>query len=376
MRLASFILGEMEAILAEWEAFAASLLPAATGMTQLALRDHAQQILEAVARDLGTPQTRHEQSEKSKGHAPRIAGAAETAAQTHAVLRAASGFDINQLVAEYRALRASVLRLWIDARGREPLEVGDITRFNEAIDQAIAESVGHFQTQVERGRDLLLGMLGHDMQSPLSSIMLTAKYLGMLDAGEEVSLAANRLLRSGASMQALLDDLMDFNRTRLGVTLPVKPEHADLAQILADELEQLRAAHPKRRIDFAVTGDTRGQWDRVRMQQVLRNLVANAARYGTPDTPIQVALRGEEDRVTLEVRNTGPTIDAQALKHIFEPLKRGPHGDSPDYRAGLGLGLFIVREIVRAHRGDVGARSDAGQTTFTVQLPRERGGRR
>jgi hypothetical protein len=95
----------------EWEAFAATLLPGAAGMTPLALRDHAQPILEAVAKDLRTPQSREAQSEKSKGRARTLPGASATAAQTHAVLRARSGFDINQLVAEYRALRASVLRL-------------------------------------------------------------------------------------------------------------------------------------------------------------------------------------------------------------------------------------------------------------------------
>ena len=116
MRLAEFILNRMESILVEWEAFAGTLLPAAGGMTPLALRDHAHSILEAVAKDLTSPQTREAQSQKSKGRAPIVHGAPETAAQTHAVLRAASGFDINQLVAEYRALRATVLRLWIDNR--------------------------------------------------------------------------------------------------------------------------------------------------------------------------------------------------------------------------------------------------------------------
>src|SRR5690349_1914823 len=109
MRLAEFIRHNIEAILAEWEAFASSLLPAASALTSLALRDHAPQILEAVAKDLTSSQTRAEQSEKSKGRAPKVFGASETAAQTHAVLRARGGFDINQLVAEYRALRASVL---------------------------------------------------------------------------------------------------------------------------------------------------------------------------------------------------------------------------------------------------------------------------
>ena len=115
MRLADFILQDMETILEQWEAFAATQLPAASGMTSLALRDDAKPILEAIAKDISSPETRDAQAEKSKGRAPKLTRAPETAAQTHAVLRARSGFDINQLVAEYRALRASVLRLWMDA---------------------------------------------------------------------------------------------------------------------------------------------------------------------------------------------------------------------------------------------------------------------
>lgn len=371
MRLAEFILHDMEAILANWEAFAATLLPAAASMTPLALRDHAQHILKAVAKDLVSPQTREAQSEKSKGRAPAVAGAPETAAQTHAVLRARSGFDINQLVAEYRALRASVLRLWMDASPLDEPGVEDVVRFNEAMDQAVAESVGHFQAQVERARNLLLGMLGHDMRSPLDTILTTASHLAELNAGEHVSLAAARLIRSGASMQALLDDLVDFNRTKLGLGLKIVPSDVDLAAVVADELEQLRGAHANRRIELAVTGDNRGWWDGARLQQLLRNLVANAIKYGSPDAPVRVALRGEEAGVCLEVTNSGPTIDPSALGEIFDPLRRGStQGEGRDARSGLGLGLFIVREIAVAHGGEVEVRSDAGETTFAVRLPR------
>ena len=116
MRLADFILRDMEDILVEWEAFAGTLFPAAASMTPLALRDHAQQILEAVAKDLSTSQSEASSGRQIPGASlANLIGAPETAAQTHAVLRAQSGFDINQLAAEYRALRASVLRLWIDA---------------------------------------------------------------------------------------------------------------------------------------------------------------------------------------------------------------------------------------------------------------------
>lgn len=371
MRLAEFILKDMEVILAEWEAFATTLLPAAAGMTSLALRNDAQHILKAIAKDLTTPQTREEQSEKSKGRAPKVSGAPETAAQTHAVLRAKSGFDINQLVAEYRALRASVLRLWIESRPLDPPEVEDVIRFNEAIDQAIAESVGHFHLEVEQARNLLLGMLGHDMRSPLNTILMTASYLAALNAGEQVSVSAARLIRSGAAMQALLDDLVDFNRTKLGLGLKVVPSDIDLAAVVTDELEQLRGAYPNRQIELTATGDNSGRWDGARLHQLVRNLVSNAIRYGAPDTPIHVVLSGKKADIRLEVTNSGPAIDASTLSQIFDPLKRGSaQSDNHDAREGLGLGLFIVREITEAHGGEVEVRSDKGETTFAVRLPR------
>ena len=371
MRLAEFIHQHMGAILKEWESFAATLVPAATGLDSLALRDHAQQILEAIARDLGTPQTRDQQSEKSKGRAPAIEGAPETAAQTHAVLRARGGFDINQLVAEYRALRASVLRLWRDYRALDETSLEDMIRFNEAIDQAVAESVGHFHQTVERYRNLLLGMLGHDMRTPLNAIVMTASHLAALNAGDEVSEAAGMLIRSGGSMQSLLDELTDFNRTNLGLGLKVEPAEMELAAVVEDELKQLRAAHPRRPIELAVHGDSRGRWDGARVQQLLRNLVSNAIRYGSQDMPVRVSVRGEQPDVCLEVSNAGH-MDPSEIQHIFNPLRRGvAHRANHEAPEGLGLGLFIVREIAKAHGGEVEARSEGQQTVFAVRLPRQ-----
>lgn len=355
----------------EWEAFATTLLPAAGGMTSLALRDHARQILEAVALDLTTSQSRSEQSEKSKGRAPVVPGAPETAAQTQAVLRARGGFDINQLVAEYRALRASVLRQWMDSTELGKSGVEDLMRFNEAIDQAVMESVGYFHTTVERYRNLLLGMLGHDMRSPLNCIQLTASYLASLNAGEEVTDSAARVIRSGASMQALLDDLVDFNRMTLGLGLKVESKEVDLAAVVTDELEQLRAVHPDRQIELTMNPDSRGHWDAARLQQLLRNLVTNAINYGTPEQPVRVALRCQHDDVCLEVTNNGQAIAPSDVQRIFNPLERAADDvEASEKRGGLGLGLFIVREIAAAHGGEVEVRSQNGETSFLVRLPR------
>lgn len=371
MRLSQFILTEMESILVEWEAFASTLLPAAQGMTSLALRDHASKILQAVAADLETWQSQQAQSEKSRGRAPKLADAPETAAETHALLRAKSGFDINQLVAEYRALRASVLRLYAGVHAPSEIGLNEVIRFNEAIDQAITESVLFFNDQVEMTRNLLLGMLGHDMRNPLNAILMTASYLAAMDAGDQVNAAASRLIRSGASIKHLLDDLIDFNRTRFGLGINVTVSDADLSQLIADEVLQICASHPAHRIEVAVSGDTTGRWDGRRLQQLFRNLLSNALTHGARESVVRVDITGREEDVVCEVKNSGRAIDASTLGRMFEPLERGPNLDHrSDAGEGLGLGLYIVQQIARAHRGEVTVRSDDGETVFTVRLPR------
>ena len=168
MRLADFILSNMESILVEWERFASTILPAAVSMTPLALRNEAKEILEAVATDLSTAQTRQAQIDKSLGRAPKVMGAPATAAQTHAILRARSGFDINQLASEYRALRASVLHLWTEACQLGEINLEDVIRFNEAIDQALAESVQFFSEQVERARKQVSRRISNPNDSQLA----------------------------------------------------------------------------------------------------------------------------------------------------------------------------------------------------------------
>jgi signal transduction histidine kinase len=214
-------------------------------------------------------------------------------------------------------------------------------------------------------------MLGHDMRNPLNSILMTAQYLAGLNAGANIADAVARLIRSGASMKALLDDLIDFNRTTLGLGIKIDLADVDLAALFRDELEQLRAAHPSRQIELEIKGDTRGLWGGVRLQQLVRNLIGNAINYGAADTPIHVMLTGDQNDITLEVKNSGPAIEKEMLKQIFDPLKRGlGQGKRNDSGAGLGLGLYIVRQVALAHGGDVTVRSDNAETVFTVRLPR------
>ena len=372
MRLAEFILARLEPILVEWEAFAATLLPAATHLDSETLRDHAKAMLEAIAKDLSQEQSSEAQELKSKGLAPRIDSAPATAAQNHATSRARDGFDINQMAAEYRALRACVLRLWLAECAPATPDLQDVIRFNEAIDQALAESVRDFSLSTERARNLLLGMLGHDMRNPLGVIITTAGLLTLLNAGDEVSIAAARLINSGARIQALLDDLVDFSRTQLGMGINVVSAAVNLEKVFRDELDLQTAAHPGRRITLEVSGDVAGVWDGNRIHQVLANLVSNAIKYGSGDGPVKVILSGESDRVCFTIENQGAAIPAQFLQAMFEPLNRGHHdAESGDpSNNSLGLGLYIAREIVRAHKGAISVRSDDAGTMFSVELPR------
>lgn len=371
MRLADFITQNMEPILVEWEAFAATQFPAASHMTPRILRDHARQILRAVAKDLTTSQTAEEQSEKSQGLAPQPPDEPETAAQTHAVMRARSGFDINQLVAEYRALRASVLRLWAKACLPSSPDLDELIRFNEAIDQAVAESVSFFSAQVERARALLLGMLGHDMRNPLQAIQMAAAALSKLNAGEQVTKAAASLITSGGRIATLLNDLVDFNRAELGLGISIEASHVDLGTLFSGNLDQLRGTYPDRSLELQLQGNLGGTWDGARLQQVLDNLVINAIKYGAPNAPVRVLVSGEGNDIRLEVANSGPAIRDADLEQLFDPLTRGLHqGIDNNSKGSLGLGLYIVREIAKAHGGEVHARSDDTETVFAVTLPR------
>jgi signal transduction histidine kinase len=216
-------------------------------------------------------------------------------------------------------------------------------------------------------------MLGHDMRSPLQTIQMTAGYLAALNAGEKVSGAATRLIHSGARMQALLDDMFDFNRTKLGLGINISPTHVDLADLFADELNLVRAAHPNHQIDLDVAGDSQGIWDSRRLQRLLGNLVLNAIKYGAPDAPVIVIVTGAAGEVRFEVKNIGIAIEQQTLDRLFDPLRRGPDQENKyDADGNLGLGLYIAREVARAHGGNIEARSDEAETVFAVRLPRRK----
>jgi signal transduction histidine kinase len=375
MRLPEFIRTRREQILAEWETFARTCAPASATMDVAALRDHASEMLSVIAADLMNPQSTLEQSEKSQGRAPDAASSAPTAAEKHGVGRAESGFTVEQMVAEYRALRASVLRLWTKEQGSLVAEdIDELTRFNEAIDQALAESVSEFNENVDSAKEMFLGILGHDLRTPLGAIYSSATFMleeGQL--GDAHRTLAQRIARGATRTMAMVGDLLDFTRSRLGGGIPVTRVEIDLAKVVRDAADEVSAAHPDSEIRVEAEREERGAWDAARVSQALINLIVNAVEHGSAGEPVTVALRGDEDEVSIAVRNRG-VIAGERLDGIFNPLKGSttPRTSSSSASTGnLGLGLYIAERIVVAHCGRIGvASSEAEGTTFTVHLPR------
>ena len=363
--LAEFIDRERLQIVAEWETFARSLLPEATGMSELVLRDHADQILSAIVEDMKTLQSAGEQAEKSKGR-----GSAQhlgAIGKLHAVLRIQFGFKLGQMVAEYRALRASVLRLW--ARGGS--DPAGVTRFNESIDEALTEAVIAFTTTTEHFRDQSLGILGHDLRNPLSSVVMGATTLmESSELSERNRSTAERMLNSAQRMGRMIEDLLDLTRTRFGDMIPILRAPIDLGPLCRQVVSELEGHRPPGQLTLVERGDLRGSWDSDRISQVLSNLVWNAIQHGKKASPIEVRVSDHGDEVWLEVHNEGPAIPDDVQATLFQPLVR--HTRDVQTRAGLGLGLYIASQVAVAHGGTLTvSSSESTGTSFTARLPRK-----
>ncbi|MBA3312287.1 MAG: sensor histidine kinase [Planctomycetaceae bacterium] len=374
MRLADFILSNVEPILAEWEIFARSI-GAGEHLDQLTLRDHAGQILEATARDMKSPQTVAERAKKSKGlESPD--DALDGASDAHAVDRLSLGFDMLEVMSEYRALRASVLQLWRDsAPEADERDVDDLTRFNESIDQSLSQAVASYTQRIDQARDMFLAILGHDLRNPLSAIAMSATVLPMVsDDKAEILECGLTIARSASVMERMISDLLDYTRTRLGAGMPVKPAPLDLAVLGRELFEEFRAAYPKRVIRFRTDGDLHGLWDSDRVRQAVSNLMGNAIQHGSDDFPVTLSLGGEESSVVIDIHNGGDPIPPGELPKIFDPLICGSSAVRPNkYRPGsIGMGLYIAREVAKSHNGRIDVISTVEDgTSFTIRLPRQ-----
>jgi signal transduction histidine kinase len=371
MRLSEFILGNIEPIVQEWEDFARSLGTAGKLLDDAALRDHAELMLRAIAADLATAQTARQQLDKSHGHASTEQA---SAAESHATTRLLSGFSLDQVVSEFRALRASVIKLWMrELQADVPFQVDDMIRFNEAIDQALAESIASYAKAVQASRTIFLGILGHDLRSPLGAILLGADVLLRTDdLGAKPTKIASRIYSSVKRASEIVGDLLDFTRSQVGPGIPVRKAEMDMAPVCERIVEECRTVHADADIVLHTATSAMGEFDGARLEQVFSNLINNAVQHGDGNAPVTVTLGCAEAALTFSVHNTGRPIPNEVLPSIFNPMDRYSPQSSIDHGpyASLGLGLFIAAEIVNAHGGQIEVTSEAAAgTAFIVRLP-------
>jgi signal transduction histidine kinase len=372
MRIAQFIRTHPAEIEAGWERFARAISSFASDLSASELRDHLREILLAVADDMESTQSDEEQADKSEGRGPR-GGALDLISAIHAHSRLSSGFNLEQAISEYRALRSSILFLWVRSRpSNEDVVLSEVTRFNETIDQAIAEVVRRFADRSERYSDVFLGILTHEVRNFLNIIRLSGETLKVGDWSQETqSASAARILKGVGSIDRLMNDLSIVVRSRMRVKLPLTMTDGDLGEICEQTLEEVKASHHGTDFELKTMGDLRGTWDHDRLGQVIFNLVVNAVIHASAKR-VYIIAEGQGPDVVLRVTNRGVPIPAETQESIFDPFVSTKTASASDLtRRGLGLGLFIVREIVNGHDGRVGVTSSESEgTTFTVRLPR------
>ncbi len=286
------------------------------------------------------------------------------------------GFSIEEVVAEYRAMRASVMRLWqADVGKADETDLQDILRFNEAIDQSLTESIARYSSMQRDSQNIFLSILGHDVRNPLGAISMGAQLIMQDDTLSEKHLrVAGQVLKSTQRVSEIVADLLDFSTGHLGGGIPVHTAAMDFRGECEAVVQEMKMFHPARTFELAMHGDLHVKWDRARMNQALSNLLANAVQHGSDATPIGIAISREQSEVVWTIQNAGERIAPARLRTMFDPAKnftiKSVSERTASHTHNLGLGLYITHEIVLAHGGKIGVTSSAAHgTIFTLRIP-------
>lgn len=219
--------------------------------------------------------------------------------------------------------------------------------------------------------ELLAGVVGHDLRNPLHAMLTCAHMVLRQSETPGAQGAMKRIISSGHRMQRMIDQLLDLTRLRAGGGILLRPRPADLQSVVEQVAREIRIAHPDWPFTVDAIGNVRGTWDTDRIAQGISNLLGNAVQHGVREGGVRIVIDGTaKESVTLAVQNRG-SVPPDLLPVIFNPFRgvvRGRHGAN-----GLGLGLYITRQIALAHGGDVGVQSDDASSTFTIAVPREAG---
>jgi signal transduction histidine kinase len=369
MRPANFIVDNLDLILTRWHHLTGNALAAGSG----ARHELPEQMLKSIS---ATMMAARIAGPDQVARRPQDGGASQdSAAALYGAERLLAGSTIDQLVAEFQTLRASVLRLWLEQAARPAAsDMEDMILLSDAIDQAQTEAVARFAALTRHSQQLFLAILGHDLRNPLNTTVMAASLLmrapGIAAGHAEVAARAHR---SGLRMGRLVEDLIDYTRTNLGSALPMTLSKGDMGTICRGTMDELRLANPQRAFQYDQDDDLDGVWDESRLAQVFSNLLGNALQHGARAEPISMRVESGGSNITVTIHNGGRPIEAQALASIFDPLVRfaDPRMSRDGADSGLGIGLYIARAIVEAHGGEIRvASAEPGGTTFTVRLPR------
>ena len=227
------------------------------------------------------------------------------------------------------------------------------------------------RTETLRWNEMFCALLAHDLRNPLSAILASAQLLQRRSPDTHAQDASARIISSGSRMGRMIEDMLDLARARLGGGIFVKRESSNFEALVGKVVREHQAASPERVIETTAEGSFQGEWDTERIAQVASNLIGNALKHGAGQSPVHVRLEGTGPCVELSVTSVG-TIAPELLAHLFDPFRAGQR--APGRSEGLGLGLYIVFQLVKAHEGKIQViTGEDHTTTFRVVMPRRAG---
>lgn len=373
MKLVNFIKNNKEEITNEWVEFAEENINCVKELNIAEVRDHIRQMLNRIVESMETSENNEEQEKKSKGN-KKMGSKEGLAANQHGGQRADVGFDLMELSSEFRALRASVLRLWeANGKTRKPeTDFQEMIRFNEVIDELWMISLQQFDHKVDESKNWFMGTLGHDLRNPLAAI---SGVQSILKLSKNLSEKEKSLIGHSESsvkrMKELIENLLELTRLRLGNGMPIHKSPLDLSKQAEKIVQELKLSNPEDEIIIESPGPVEGEWDAMRLDQLMTNLITNAVRYKEPETPVTVSISKKGNEAFLNVHNIGEPIPKSIKDMISTGLVTKTDGD-PTKKDSYGLGLYIVKAIVDGHKGQLKVTStEKSGTTFKVTLPRD-----
>jgi signal transduction histidine kinase len=365
--VSSLLRNRAPSITLQFAAFAGSHWPTGGPISPQVLEDGVQHLISAFAAFTETLESTVESALDSAGAQQQRMSALVRAGELHAAQRLQHGYNIDDVIAEYRALRRSLLSIVLSAASPNHELMIDIVRLNDAIDQALAASSAWHSARISHARETITATLSNDLHAPLGAVRASAQYLlARSDLDSNCFDAAGRVLDGCSVIQPIIDDLLDFSRAGLAAVMPMHTRQVVLSEVCAKVVEDLRATHPDTTIEYSCPDQITGKWDELRLVQMIGELVANAVTHNLNDETVSVVLVPDNaGNAVLTVQNFKQTLDAESLPFIFDPVSKAPAAENAPRR-----GLFIANEIAVAQQGRIAVdSSEAHGTTFVVTLP-------